>query len=79
MSDDLTYLPTKCPVCSGRLLDTGRSLYCPAEDPHPGGWLMFDDGLVRTWAIANGDRLKPHPKEEAPGREQMLLHREPDP
>jgi hypothetical protein len=36
-----------CPVClSGALLDMGYYLYCPTEDPHPGGVVVYNDGRV---------------------------------
>jgi len=40
--------PGECPFCFGTMIDIGGVLFCPAEDPHPGGVLQHSDGrLVR--------------------------------
>jgi len=39
----------RCPVCNGVMYDYGRAYYCPAEDPHPGGFLIRKDGIVHLW------------------------------
>lgn len=36
-----------CPECrTGTLLDMSDYLFCPAEDPHPGGVLLYGDGRI---------------------------------
>lgn len=42
-------LPDRCPLCGGVMYDYNGSRYCPAEDPHPGGYLIRSDGQVAQW------------------------------
>jgi hypothetical protein len=42
-----------CPRCGGRMLilNNGSSKYCPNEDAHPGGLVVFPDGRQKTGLI----------------------------
>lgn len=50
-----TYVPGwigTCPFCSGPMYPVGSSAWCPAEDPHPGGVVIYADGLVKKSDLA---------------------------
>lgn len=38
----------KCPVCNGILYQLGEQLYCPDEDAHVGGLIVYADGSYRS-------------------------------
>ena len=50
----------RCPQCNGRLYQLDQVLYCPAEDPHPGGLIVYADGGYRTMMRVTS-KGNPHP------------------
>lgn len=45
--------PGQCPVCgSTSLYDLDDSQFCPTEDVHPGGVVVFGDGLTKMSGLA---------------------------
>ena len=54
--DNSMYSGTPCDVCGGPtyLLRTG-SIWCSAEDPHPGGHFVFRIGMIPNASKAKSD------------------------
>lgn len=60
-------LPDQCPVCGAtNMYRIGDSLFCPAEDPHPGGVVIRSDGLTRM-GLAPRSTMATSPKEGVAG------------
>lgn len=42
------------------------AMWCPIEDAHPGGVVVFDDGLTKASGIAPRSKLYVSPKDGGP-------------
>lgn len=40
--------PTRCPVCDGTTYRLDEAYYCPDEDAHTGGLIIYADGGYRS-------------------------------
>lgn len=59
----------QCPVCrdtDNRMLQMDGYQYCPAEDPHPGGVVVYPDGLTKMSGLAPRGMLAISPKNGGP-------------
>lgn len=56
-----------CPICGDpRMIRMTGAMWCPIEDAHPGGVVVFDDGLTKASGIAPRSKLYVSPKDGGP-------------
>lgn len=57
------FVTNPCPLCGAQMLRLDRSYFCPNEDPHPGGVVLYDDGLMRVAELPRSGTLPTSPKD----------------